>query len=451
MHSIRRNLGSPIGEEPPGSRHRSRMVRASGLVAGTVLMLGTMAALGGPAGADPTSPWALQNTPNPSGSIGDSLSSVSCASATSCEAVGSMSLANVGTPLVEFWNGTAWTVQPAPVVPGSTATVLISVSCASPNACMAVGYAVDGAGNRVLASESWNGSAWTVQAISAPAATTSPLLNSVSCATAISCEAVGWAANASNTQILIADTWNGTAWTNQTPATPAGVGANLTSVTCVAANSCEAVGSSSTGPGLFGGLAESWNGAAWSEQSVPAPGGTIQSGFSAVSCPSASSCTAVGTASVSGPGPLTTGEPEIGTWNGSAWSVQALPAPAGELDTSLASVSCTSPSNCEAVGSEDTQDNSFGIQTTVAYSWNGLGWTHQDMPAGDLTELNSVSCTTTCEAVGQDGSDGPGPVSTAQLAGVEAAPATTLPVSSTGLTGLLDQLLGLIVGIVAAL
>src|ERR1700686_4559135 len=61
------------------------------------------------------------------------LSSVSCATATSCEAVGTVGNSQVlQGPLGEGWNGTSWTIQPPP--PPSTLT---GVSCTLATACMA--------------------------------------------------------------------------------------------------------------------------------------------------------------------------------------------------------------------------------------------------------------------------------------------------------------------------
>ena len=71
--------------------------------------------------------WSIQPTLNPN--IG--LQGVSCSSRTACTAVG---LSYVGSPaptLVERWNGKRWSIQPTPNPIGS---YLEAVSCASPTA-----------------------------------------------------------------------------------------------------------------------------------------------------------------------------------------------------------------------------------------------------------------------------------------------------------------------------
>ena len=54
--------------------------------------------------------WAIQKTPNPSGSHETLLSGVSCTGAAACEAVGSYTNSG-GKTLAEVWNGTKWAVQ----------------------------------------------------------------------------------------------------------------------------------------------------------------------------------------------------------------------------------------------------------------------------------------------------------------------------------------------------
>jgi hypothetical protein len=103
------------------------------------------------------------------------------------------------------------------------------------------------------------------------------------------------------------------------------------------------------------GLIEHWDGSTWSVLSTP-PLAVLH----AVSCVSASDCTAVGADSA------------IAHWNGVAWSVDNNPS-ASRLGSSpvLRGVSCTSASNCLAVG--DYVKNS-GAQVNLAERWNGTVW-----------------------------------------------------------------------------
>ncbi|MDA8071217.1 MAG: hypothetical protein M0Z82_06330 [Actinomycetota bacterium] len=120
--------------------------------------------------------------------------------------------------------------------------------------------------------------------------------------------------------------------------------------------------------------------------------------FSAVSCPSASTCLAVGYNTVSGPALYET------TNAGATWvnDTVSLPSATGNLD----SVSCTSATSCQAVGYSSSGPSS------VALSYNGTRWTTETLPSG-TGGLDSVSCTsaTSCQAVGysytSSGSFGP--------------------------------------------
>ena len=90
-----------------------------------------------------------------------------------------------------------WMIAPTPVPVGPTESLLRSVSCVSAQACMAVGFTDDGhpavygeAVNIGSLAESWNGSSWT-QVPTPASAGANPELYSVSCASAVFCVAVG--------------------------------------------------------------------------------------------------------------------------------------------------------------------------------------------------------------------------------------------------------------------
>ena len=76
--------------------------------------------------------WAL--IPSPSKDLGNELDGVDCASAASCQAVGSVS----GSTLSESWDGHVWSITPSPnAAKGYNA--LAGVSCISAVSCTAVG------------------------------------------------------------------------------------------------------------------------------------------------------------------------------------------------------------------------------------------------------------------------------------------------------------------------
>jgi hypothetical protein len=99
------------------------------------------------------------------------LGSVACASATSCVAVGTDNRGPAGHAvaysLAEMWNGSKWTIVPAPSVPGAVITVLNSVSCPGPSDCTAAGEFAPQSNNGIVPQtlvEHWDGLDWALVA-----------------------------------------------------------------------------------------------------------------------------------------------------------------------------------------------------------------------------------------------------------------------------------------------
>jgi hypothetical protein len=116
---------------------------------------------------------------------------------------------------------------------------LLDVSCAAPTSCTAVGnssFASPTADQSFI--EQWDGSSWSLA--SKPAATgTYPILESVSCASATVCAAVG----RTNHMTLIFQ-WDGANWSIATsPNRPGGRLYSLSGLSCPSAVSCFAAGS----------------------------------------------------------------------------------------------------------------------------------------------------------------------------------------------------------------
>lgn len=202
----------------------------------------------------------------------------------------------------------------------------------------------------------------------------------------------------------MAEAWNGMSWRTQVTPSPGGTfGSQLNGVSCTLASACTAVGFYNRAPfGPEAPLAEAWNGSRWSIQAIPSPAGALDSGLGAVSCTSASACTAVGGYSNSSHATLAFAV----RWDGTRWTVQATPSPnPGTTFAMLSGVSCTSASACTAVGA---YDNSAGTTLAFAEHWDGTSWTIQATPSPVLAThsfLRSVSCTSAnaCTAVGDQG------------------------------------------------
>ena len=344
--------------------------------------------------------WAIQATPNPRGARLSVLASVSCSSRSACTAVGqAVSNQGASTPLAERWDGTRWRIQATPNPPQGGGG-LSGVSCTSASSCFAVGSS-----NAGTLAEHWNGTTWRIQRTPSPSGAPFSFLNAVSCTSSSACSAVGGYGNSSGTPLTLAERWNGTRWTIQATANPSGSpGSLFIGVSCTSASACTAVGARTDNTGTpVGTLAERWNGARWSIQATPNPSGAQGSFLNAVSCMSASACTAVGARTDN------TGTP-VGTlaerWDGRSWHIQPTPNPAIPSFafhlTILNAVSCTSASACTTVGSSMT---SLSTPVTLAERWNGTTWAIQatpNRPGAAASGLFGVACTAarSCMAVG---------------------------------------------------
>jgi len=287
----------------------------------------------------------------------------------------------------------SWSVIPSPhqTTPEGG---LNGVACATSTNCVAVGQHVNALGMGSALAEVWNGSTWSLSSPPSPGGDTSVSLASVACTSTAACVAVG-TAGVQTTSSTLAETWNGAQWSIQSSPNPGGASYSaLTSVSCSSANACETVGSAYVS-GTTSALVEAWNGTQWSIQSTPSPVGSTTN-LTGVSCTSASFCTAVGAAYDSITGAQST---LAETWNGTQWSLQTTPNPANST-ASLSAISCTSGIACTAVGDFSTA-TSTGL---LAEGWNGTAWTIETVPSptGTTGTLVGISCTsaTACVAVG---------------------------------------------------
>jgi hypothetical protein len=208
--------------------------------------------------------WSIERTPNPTGALESVLEGVSCASAHACTAVGYYLVHGTTGPfgatsvlLVERWNGTKWSIEHTPKPTGASDSFLTSVSCASASACTAVG----GYGPAyVTLAERWNGTKWSIEHTPNPTASGSSL-GDVSCASAGACTAVGSYPTGLRTNRTLAERWNGTKWSIEHTPNPTGASdSELSGVSCASVRACTAVGDGTYNGGATGvTLAERWN------------------------------------------------------------------------------------------------------------------------------------------------------------------------------------------------
>jgi hypothetical protein len=246
--------------------------------------------------------WTAQSVPVPAGGEDAVLGAVSCLTASDCTAVGvyTDTATRTGATLAEYWDGSSWVIQPTPTPHAAGAYMGVSsVSCAAAGHCTAVGENTRGRGTTyyplILRSD---GTQWTLQNAKYPKALRGGWLNGVSCATVTTCIAVGMTGGDDGSNGVVAEQWNGTRWALlPDSALPSGTTGALDGVSCVTKDNCTAVGARSGigGEPAFRPLAQHWNGTSWTLQDAVTPRGNLDvAGLSHVSCPSAADCTAVG-------------------------------------------------------------------------------------------------------------------------------------------------------------
>jgi hypothetical protein len=345
--------------------------------------------------------WSTVPSPNPEVQT-VTMAGVSCVSSSFCEAVGSYDSAFNGLlSLVEGWNGTDWTVQNTPDIAGNRGGVtLAGVSCVSTSFCEAVGSYTDASGHTVSSAEGWNGTKWAAQSTPNPKGNKESALKAVSCDQATFCEAVGSYVDKSNGEVTLAEGWNGTDWSAETSANPGGNREiSLSGVSCPSVTSCEAVGDSfSNATRSFVLLAEVWNGTDWAVQTIPNPAGYNGAFLNGVSCPSATSCEAVGYYQTGSGAEQSLAEVRSGT----DWVIQNTADPTGSTSVRLYGVSCVSGVFCEAAGDYST---GHGHSAALVQRWEGTAWTIQttaDPPGSTQVTLYGVSCLSVkfCETLG---------------------------------------------------
>jgi hypothetical protein len=293
-------------------------------------------------------------------------------------AAGAAALLMAGTAFAAL---PTWKLEQLPAPTSSHDPRVQDVSCPSATFCMAAG---NNGGEGGSFSDSWNGTSWTLENIAAPAGDS---MTAVSCLSATFCVGVG---NVEQSQPIVFR-WNGTKWSFKiVPMLAGDTSGFLEGVSCLSVSRCVAVGYGA--PTSF---SETWNGTSWTPSSMPGAGGGAANFFGGVSCVSSTSCFAVG--GVNSGGNL------ADFWNGTSWTAQALPHES--YFSGLGAVSCSSATACTAVGS---YVGAHGAQALI-YRWNGTDWAQQAAAGSQVRHvpqsnaLEDVSCSpSACTAVGEE-------------------------------------------------
>jgi len=298
-----------------------------------------------------------------------SLTAMTCTSTTACVAVGTNPSTRL--PLVVSGNPATWgSAQAQQITLGASFGshgVLNGVACTSATACVAVGVD-DNYEPLVLAGNPATWTAAQAKEITLGASFGSNGgLSGIACTSATACVAVG--SDAPYQPLVLAGnpaTWTAAQAKEITLDASLGSNGGLSGIACTSATACVAVGKNQTGqPLVLAGRPSNWGRAQAKEITLGAPLGSAGE-LTSISCTSPTACVSVGSAGTrqSGITPLLlAGNPS--TWTSAqaaavvvaaaantvgGFSANNASSPAAEGD--FRSISCTTASNCEAVGQD---------------------------------------------------------------------------------------------------
>lgn len=310
------------------------------------------------------------------GSQTATLNGVSASSSTDVWAVGNLLVdaqQDTTAPFIEHWNGSAWSVVPSPspiAITGANSVTLQGVSALAANNAWAVGWSFDNSADLIAPLiEHWNGSAWSVFPNVPTEITSATILNAITAISANDIWAVGDFDEGGS--IDLAMHWDGTTWSLTDPPTNIDQGSNetLQGVSAVSHTDVWAVGNDLDAQNNQRPFAIHWNGSKWSQIATPPSkrNGGSSSQLTAVAALSSNDVWAVGIDGLGG---------FLEHWNGSSWSLAQTPTLGPSLgggvpSSTLFGVARSATSSLWAVGSIDPQANAITTNTLTIHTTRG--------------------------------------------------------------------------------
>lgn len=229
----------------------------------------TPAFLPSPASADTCEPnWTIMPSPNPSDS--NLLMDVAAVSPGDVWAVGRAGTDVEQHALAMNWDGASWSIVPSPI-PSSDQDSFDGVTTISSNDVWAVGSSVPHGAETTPVTTHWDGTSWSV--VPAPNAGSSGSLWGVAAVSSDDVWAVGYAFRSNTDRGPLTIHWDGMAWTvAPSPDLGSSIG-SLTSVTAVSSVDVWAVGSLRSADDEVSPLIMHWDGTAWTVVPSPNPPG----------------------------------------------------------------------------------------------------------------------------------------------------------------------------------
>jgi hypothetical protein len=298
-----------------------------------------------------------------------------------CPARDSCVAAAKSPPRLASWDGATWTVAeagPGAAVPDQGVVSVQDVACGGPDSCVALGATVRDIGvgvSRTSFAETWDGTSWSVSPAPLPdvAVPVNDQRDRLTCTAPTFCLRVTQGVVDMSARQHPVQRWDGTSWSTFAdplrgvpvlPQNPFEGGVPLAdpttsptdlSVDCVAPDACVATGLMATSGGLGApdAVVATWNGFSWTRRTLPnarTAASPPLSGEYVVSCAMKNACVIVHARDS-----LPTAPPPFLAWVGPPWSQRtppAQPVPEADMSTAISAVSCmATESTCLAVGS----------------------------------------------------------------------------------------------------
>ena len=309
----------------------------------------------------------FQVVPTPNENLNSELFAASASSPNDIWAVGQSTI---------HFDGTTWTAFPAPMIKGDNNSFLQGVVAISPTLAWAAGNLTDGAHpGQVI--EQWNGTKWSL--FPAPKFGKKERANVFAMTSSSEDDvwAIGSLVNLGTDRVSsLFEHWNGTAWTATTVESNNEV---LFGASVEAANDAWAVGFHDSD--VIRTLARHWDGATWKRVATPNIGdGTIK--LNAVLALAPNDVWAVGFSTPVAPPQHAATLTLIEHFDGTSWVV--VPSPnvgpnSANESNRLLGLTANSANDIWAFGSYFAADGS-GHQKTLLLHWDGTSWTIASSP-----------------------------------------------------------------------
>jgi hypothetical protein len=241
---------------------------------------------------------------------------------------------------------------------------------------------------------------WASQTSANSSATQNNAFQGVACVSATNCWGVGYYYNSSSKYQAFVEQYDGTSWSWGSAWNSSSIANNyLQGITCLSATNCWAVGYYMPSS-VWQTLVEHYDGTSWTHVTSPNVSTSQHNYLMSVTCTSSSNCWAVGVYTTP------TYQQTVGMqYNGVSWSLVTIPNTSPTLDNRLEGVTCVSASDCWTAGSAKI---SSGKWQTLTEHYAGSSWSIVTSPNATTSQdnlLHGVVCVngSDCWAIGYAG------------------------------------------------